>query len=196
MCLGSSAKECSIATDRSGYSRSIERPRVKRFREGALPSFDIVSRIDLAEVDNALAGMNREIATRFDFKGSKCSIERKEGSLSIIADDDLKLKQMHELLKVHMTRRKIEPGALDYKSPEKASGNTLRQTIALRQGVGADLARQLIREVKDCKLKVQVSIQGDELRVTGKKRDDLQGAIAAIRGLKLEQPLQYLNFRE
>jgi len=161
-----------------------------------LPSFDIVSRIDLAEVDNALAGITREIATRFDFKGSKCSIERKEGELSVLADDDLKLKQMHELLKVHMTRRKVEPGALDYKPPEKASGNTLRQTIALRQGVGADLARQLIREIKDSKLKVQVSIQGDELRISGKKRDDLQGAITVIRGLKLEQPLQYINFRE
>ena len=161
-----------------------------------MPSFDIVSRVDLAEVDNAVAGITREIATRFDFKGSKCSIERKEGALSVLADDDLKLKQMHELLKVHMTRRKVEPGALDYKPPEKASGNTLRQTIVLRQGVGADLARQLIREIKDSKLKVQVSIQGDELRVIGKKRDDLQGAIAAVRGLKLEQPLQYINFRE
>jgi uncharacterized protein YajQ (UPF0234 family) len=165
-------------------------------KEGALPSFDIVSRVDLAEVDNALAGITREIATRFDFKGSKCSIERKEGALSILADDELKLKQMHELLKVHMTRRKVEPGALDFKPPEKASGNALRQTIALRQGVGADLARQLVREVKDKKLKVQVSIQGDELRIAGKKRDDLQEAIALIRGLKLEQPLQYLNFRE
>ncbi|HEV7996984.1 MAG TPA: YajQ family cyclic di-GMP-binding protein [Stellaceae bacterium] len=161
-----------------------------------MPSFDIVSRVDLAEVDNALAGITREIATRFDFKGSKCSIERKEGALSILADDELKLKQMHELLKVHMTRRKVEPGALDFKPPEKASGNALRQTIALRQGVGADLARQLVREVKDKKLKVQVSIQGDELRIAGKKRDDLQEAIALIRGLKLEQPLQYLNFRE
>ncbi len=161
-----------------------------------MPSFDIVSRVDLAEVDNALAGITREIATRFDFKGSKCSIERKEGALSILADDELKLKQMHELLKVHMTRRKVEPGALDFKPPEKASGNALRQTIALRQGVGADLARQLVREIKDRKLKVQVSIQGDELRIAGKKRDDLQEAIALIRGLKLEQPLQYLNFRE
>jgi cyclic-di-GMP-binding protein len=164
--------------------------------EGAVPSFDIVSRIDLAEVDNALAGIAREIATRFDFKGSKCSIERKEGVLSVLADDELKLKQMHELLKVHMTRRKVEPGALDYKPPEKAAGNAVRQTVALRQGVGADLARQLIREIKDSKLKVQVSIQGDELRVTGKKRDDLQGAIAVIRGVKIEQPLQYINFRE
>ncbi len=161
-----------------------------------MPSFDIVSRLELAEVDNAVAGIMREIATRFDFKGSKCSIERKEGALTVLADDDLKLKQMHELLKVHMTRRKVEPGALDYKPPEKASGNAVRQAIALRQGVDANLARQLVREIKDSKLKVQVSIQGEELRVTGKKRDDLQGAIAAIRGLKIEQPLQYVNFRE
>jgi cyclic-di-GMP-binding protein len=161
-----------------------------------MPSFDIVSRIDLAEVDNAVAGMVREIATRFDFKGSKCSIERKEGVLTVIADDDLKLKQMHELLKVHMTRRKVEPGALDYQPPQKASGNTVRQTITLRQGVDANLGRQLIREIKDSKLKVQVSIQGDELRVTGKKRDDLQSAIAVIREVKIEQPLQYVNFRE
>jgi hypothetical protein len=161
-----------------------------------VPSFDIVSRIDLAEVDNALAGITREIGTRFDFKGSKCSIERKEGALTILADDELKLKQMHELLKVHLTRRKVEPGSLDYKPPEKASGNALRQTIALRQGVGADLSRQLIREIKDSKLKVQVSIQGDELRISGKKRDDLQEAIALVRGLKIEQPLQYLNYRD
>jgi hypothetical protein len=103
---------------------------------------------------------------------------------------------MHELLKVHMTRRKVDPAALDYKTPEKASGNTLKQTIVLRQGVDADLARQLIREIKDSKLKVQVSIQGDELRVTGKKRDDLQAAIAVARGMKIEQPLQYVNFRD
>jgi uncharacterized protein YajQ (UPF0234 family) len=161
-----------------------------------VPSFDIVSRIDLAEVDNALAAMRREIGTRFDFKGSKCAIERQEGVLSIVADDELKLKQMHELLKVHLTRRKVDPAALEYKAPEKASGNTLRQAIIVRQGVDANLARQLMREIKDSKLKVQVSIQGDELRVTGKKRDDLQAAIAVARGMKIEQPLQYINFRD
>lgn len=161
-----------------------------------MPSFDIVSRIDLAEVDNALAGMMREITTRFDFKGSKCTIARQEGVLTILADDELKLKQMHELLKVHLTRRKVDPAVLDYKTPEKASGNALRQTLVLRQGVDATLARQLIREIKESKLKVQVSVQGDELRVTGKKRDDLQAAIAVARGLKIEQPLQYVNFRE
>jgi cyclic-di-GMP-binding protein len=161
-----------------------------------VPSFDIVSRVDLAEVDNAVAGIMREIATRFDFKGSKCAIERNEGVLTLRADDDLKLKQMHELLRVHLTRRKVEPGALEYRPPEKAAGNTVRQTIELRQGVGADLARRLIKEIKDQKLKVQVSVQGEELRVAGKKRDDLQAAIAALRELKIEQPLQYLNFRD
>ena len=161
-----------------------------------MPSFDIVSRIELSEVDNAIAGIDREIATRFDFKGSKCAIERNEGELRLVADDEFKLKQMHELLKVHLTRRKVEPGALDFKPPEKASGNTLRQTIVLRQGIDADLARRLVREIKDSKLKVQAAVQGGELRVSGKKRDDLQATIALVRGLKLEQPLQYLNFRE
>ena len=161
-----------------------------------MPSFDIVSRLDLAEVDNAIAGMDREISTRFDFKGSKCQVKREEGALSLAADDDLKLKQMHELLKVHLTRRKVEAGALDYKTPEKAAGNTVRQRIALRQGIDAGLARQLVREIKDSKLKVQAAVQGGELRITGKKRDDLQDAITLVRGLKIEQPLQYVNFRE
>jgi len=161
-----------------------------------MPSFDIVSRLDLAEVDNALAGLAREIATRFDFKGAKSSVARQEGALVILADDELKLKQMHELLKVHLTRRKVDAGVLDFKPPEKAAGQSLRQQVALRQGIDAALARQIVREVKDSKLKVQAAIQGEELRITGKKRDDLQAAIALIRGLKIEQPLQYVNFRE
>jgi cyclic-di-GMP-binding protein len=161
-----------------------------------VPSFDIVSRVDLAEVDNALAGITREIATRFDFKGSKCAIERRDGEIMLVADDDLKLKQMHELLKVHLTRRKVDPAALDYRKPEKASGDTLRQTVVVRQGIGADLARRLVRELKDAKLKVQVAVQGGEIRVSGKQRDDLQAAIAVIRGRGIEQPLQYVNFRD
>lgn len=161
-----------------------------------MPSFDVVSRLDLAEVDNAISGIDREISTRFDFKGSKCSVKREEAAISLVADDDLKLKQLHELLKVHLTRRKVDPAALDFKTPEKASGNTLRQAVVLRQGVDADLARKLVRAVKDSKLKVQVAIQGDELRVSAKKRDDLQAAIGVMRGMKIEQPLQYLNFRD
>jgi uncharacterized protein YajQ (UPF0234 family) len=194
-CLPGLGKNPPIDADSQGTARYIGRKQ-QPAKEAAVPSFDIVSRIDLAEVDNALAGMTREIGTRFDFKGSKCRIERQEGILTIGADDELKLKQMHELLKVHLTRRKVDPAALEYKAPEKASGNTLKQTIVLRQGVDANLAKQLIREIKDSKLRVQVSVQGDELRVTGKKRDDLQAAIALARGLKIEQPLQYINFRD
>lgn len=161
-----------------------------------MPSFDIVSKLDLAEVDNALAGIAREIGTRYDFKDSKSSVTRQEGAITLVADDDLKLKQIHELLKVHMTRRKVDAGALDFKPPEKASGNMLRQAVALRQGIDRELAKRLVRELKDSSLKVQASIQGEELRVSGKKRDDLQAAITLIRSLKLEQPLQYVNFRE
>jgi cyclic-di-GMP-binding protein len=161
-----------------------------------MPSFDVVSKLDLAEVDNALAGMSREIATRFDFKGSNCSIKREEGTMTVLADDDLKLKQRHELLKTHLTRRKVDAAALEFKPPEKASGNAVRQTVLLKQGIDKELAKRLVREIKDSKLKVQVAIQGDELRVSGKKRDDLQAAIAQLRAVKTEQPLQYVNFRE
>lgn len=161
-----------------------------------MPSFDIVSKTDLAEVDNAIAAITREIGTRFDFKGSKCSVERADQTITVLADDDLKLKQVHELMKVHFTRRKVDPGALDFKTPEKASGNSLRQIVGLKQGIDAELAKRLVREIKDAKLKVQASIQGDELRISGKKRDDLQTCIQHIRGLGIEQPLQYLNFRD
>ena len=161
-----------------------------------MPSFDIVSKTDLTEVDNALAGMRREIETRFDFKGSRCSIERKDNALTIIADDELKLRQMHELLKTYMARRKLDVGALEFKDPEKASGNTLRQIVNVRQGIDQALAKKIVKAIKDSKLKVQAAIQGDELRVSGKKRDDLQAAIALVKGLKIEQPLQYVNFRD
>ncbi|HWG79867.1 MAG TPA: YajQ family cyclic di-GMP-binding protein [Stellaceae bacterium] len=161
-----------------------------------MPSFDIVSRLDMAEVDNALAGLTREVTTRYDFKDSKSSVMRQEGNLLILADDELKLRQLHELLKMHLTRRKVDAGALEFKPPEKASGNMQRQTVALKQGVDRELAKRLVREIKDSGLKVQASVQGEELRVTGKKRDDLQAAIALLRGLKIEQPLQYVNFRD
>jgi uncharacterized protein YajQ (UPF0234 family) len=161
-----------------------------------MPSFDIVSKTEITEVDNALAGMRREIETRFDFKGSKCSIERKDNVLTILADDDLKLKQMHELLKTYMTRRKLDAGALEFKDVEKASGNTVRQVVNVKQGIDQALAKKIVKAIKDSKMKVQASIQGDELRVSGKKRDDLQEAIALVKGLKIEQPLQYVNFRD
>jgi hypothetical protein len=161
-----------------------------------MPSFDIVSRTELAEVDNAVQGAMREIATRYDFKGSSCSIERTDETLLIRADDDFKLKQVQELLRGHMAKRKVDVGAFDFGTPEKASGNKLRQTVKIKQGVERDLAQQVVKAVKGAKLKVQVAIQGDELRISGKKRDDLQDAIALVKGLKIEQPLQYVNFRD
>jgi cyclic-di-GMP-binding protein len=161
-----------------------------------MPSFDVVSKTDLNEVDNALANIAREIATRFDFKDSQCRIERQEAMLTLHADDQLKLKQMHELLKGHLVRRKVDPSALEFKDAERASGDKLRQQIVVKQGIDRELAKRLVKELKDSKLKLQVSIQGDELRVSGKKRDDLQAAIAHIRGLKVAQPLQFVNFRD
>ncbi|MCA1908247.1 MAG: YajQ family cyclic di-GMP-binding protein [Magnetospirillum sp.] len=162
-----------------------------------MPSFDIVSKTDMAEVDNAIAGIEREIATRFDFKGAKCSLERKDQVITIIADDNTKLSQMHDFLKVYFTRRKVDPKALDFsKAPEKASGNTLRHDVTVKQGIGQDVAKKLVKMIKDSKIKVQAAIQGDELRVTGKKRDDLQEAIALLKGFDAEQPLQYVNFRD
>ena len=161
-----------------------------------MPSFDIVSKTDMAEVDNALAGIGREIGTRFDFKGSKCSVERKDQTITVLADDDMKLKQMHELLKVYFTRRNVDPKALDFQAVERASGDTVRQQVVVKVGIDKDVAKTLVKEIKDSKAKVQVSIQGDELRVSGKKRDDLQEVIAFCKKLAVDQPLQYENFRD
>ena len=161
-----------------------------------MPSFDIVSKTDLNEVDNAINGARREIDTRFDFKGSKCTMERSEESITLFADDDMKLKQMQELLKGYVTRRKLDAGALEFKDPERASGNAVRQEVLIKQGIDQKLAKEIVKAIKDNKLKVQAAIQGDELRISGKKRDDLQEAIALVRGLKIEQPLQYVNFRD
>ena len=161
-----------------------------------MPSFDIVSKTDLAEIDNALANMVREMSQRYDFKGSQSRIERKEQEITINADDELKLKQMHELLQGHLARRKIEPGVLDYKTVEKAAGQAVRQKVLIRQGIDRELAKRIVKEVKDGKFKVQVTVQGDELRVSGKKRDDLQAVIQHVKGLSVELPLQYVNFRD
>ena len=120
-----------------------------------MPSFDIVSRLELAEVDNALAGLARELATRFDFKGSKSAVTREDLVLTILADDEMKLRQLEELLKGHLARRKVDPAALEFKPAERASGQMLRQTVTLKQGIAADMAKNIVRAIKDSKLKVQ-----------------------------------------
>ena len=161
-----------------------------------MPSFDIVSRTALSEVDNAVQGAAREIRTRYDFKGSQCSIERVENTLTIKADDDFKLKQVQELLRGHLARRKVDIGAFDFTVPEKAAGNSVRQTVTIKQGIERDLTQQIVKAIKGSKLKVQAAIQGDELRISSKKRDNLQEAIALVKELKIVQPLQYVNFRD
>ena len=161
-----------------------------------MPSFDIVSRIEMPEVDNAVQSAMREINTRYDFKGSSSSIERTDQVLQILADDELKLKQVQELLRGHMAKRKVDIGALDFNAPEKAFSNSIRQNVVVKQGIERELAQKIIKIIKGAKIKVQVSIQGDELRVTGKKRDHLQETMTLIKGSKIERPLQYVNFRD
>jgi hypothetical protein len=136
------------------------------------------------------------MATRFDFKGAKSTITREEATITLLADDTTKLRQMQELVKGYFARRKLDPRAIEWKDEEAASGNMIRQLALVKQGIDREIARDIIKAIKDSKLKVQAAIQGDELRVSGKKRDDLQAAIGLVRTLKIEQPLQFVNFRE
>jgi cyclic-di-GMP-binding protein len=161
-----------------------------------MPTFDVVSKTDMTEVDNALNGIQRETQQRFDLKGTKCAIERSDSTLTITADDDLKLKQMHELLLTYFARRDVDSNALDFKPPEDATQGSLRQVVEIKQGIERDIASKITKGIKGSKMKVQVSVQGDELRINGKKRDDLQEAIQFIKDLGIHQPLQYVNFRD
>ena len=161
-----------------------------------MPSFDIVSKTDLQEVGNALDGVRSEVVQRYDFKGSNAEIELKEELIIILADDDMKLRQVQELLATYLTRRKVDAGALDYGSPQAAGGNMVRQEVQIRQGIDRELAKKITKAVKQSKLKVQAAVQGDEVRITGKKRDDLQEAISMLKGMEIELPLQFVNFRD
>ena len=161
-----------------------------------MPSFDVVSEADLAEVDNAVQNVTREISTRYDFKGSKSTVEHKDGVLTVFADDELKLRQMQEIIRGNMQKRGIEPGMLDEQKVEPATGMAVRQKIVIKQGLEKELAKKIVKDIKGAKMKVQVAIQGEELRVSGKKRDDLQAAMQFIRELGLDQPVQFQNFRD
>ena len=161
-----------------------------------MPSFDIVSEADMAEVDNAIQNVTREITVRYDFKGSKSTVESSDGAIKVFADDELKLKQMHEILRGNLQKRGIEPGQLDYQKVEPAAGQSVRQNIVVKDGIDKEMAKKIVKEIKGSKTKVQVSIQGDTLRVTGKKRDDLQAAIQFVKDMGLEQPVQFKNFRD
>jgi len=161
-----------------------------------MPSFDVVSRTDLMEVDNALNGVRREIKQRFDLAGTKCAIDRTDDSLTMIADDSMKLQQLEALLRKYLASRDVDERSLEFKPPQSASGSSLRQSITIKQGIDGDLGRRINKAVRGTKLKVQVSIQGTELRVSAKKRDDLQSTITFIKEMEIDQPLQYVNMRD
>ena len=161
-----------------------------------MPSFDIVSRVDFQEIDNAIANALREITNRYDFKGSNTTVERSEKVITIVTDDDLKLSQVNDILISHFVRRKLDPLALGKKDKEKAGGDRIRQTISLVEGIEQDIAKKITSEIKSSKMKIQAKINGNELRIDGKKRDDLQSAMQLIEDLNVGIPVQFINFRD
>ncbi len=160
-------------------------------------SFDIVSQIDLQEIDNAVNQAMKEIRTRFDFKGTKSSLEfrRSEKQIKIIADDDLKLRNVHDILRTRVAARGISIKSLEFKEPQKAFEGTLTQEVNLVQGIAQDKAKEVIKIIKEMNLKVQSSIQDDQVRVTSKSKDDLQAVIQHLKQHSMSIPLQFTNFR-
>jgi uncharacterized protein YajQ (UPF0234 family) len=161
-----------------------------------MPSFDVVSQVDHQEVDNAVNQTRKEIGQRYDFKGTKTTIDIDKDSLHVVSDDDFKVKAVVDVLQSKVVRRGISLKALVYGKIEPAAGGLAKQTITVQQGIDADHARQIVKLVKDTKLKVQTQIQGDQLRISGKKRDDLQQVIQLLKAQDLDLPLQFVNFRE
>lgn len=160
-----------------------------------MPSFDIVSEIELSELQNAVDNANREISTRFDFRGVEASFSRNENLVTMTAEGDFQLQQMQGILRDKCVKRNIDTRSLDLKNLNK-SGKICKQDIEFKQGIDKETAKKLVKIIKDSKIKVQTSIQGEELRVTGKKRDDLQQIISLVKGTELEQAFQYKNFRD
>ncbi|MBI5937736.1 MAG: YajQ family cyclic di-GMP-binding protein [Betaproteobacteria bacterium] len=162
-----------------------------------MPSFDIVSEVDKQELKNAVDQANKEIANRFDFKGSDARIEQAEFVLTVFADDDFKLDQVQEVLNGKLVKRGIDIRALDIaEKTEKVSGNKVKRQVTVKNGIETELAKKIVREIKDSKLKATASIQGESVRVSGAKKDVLQEAIALLRKAITEAPLQFQNFRD
>ena len=160
-----------------------------------MPSFDIVSELDGHEVANAIDQASREVGTRFDFKGTNAKFELKEFVITVSAQSDFQLKQMLDILRLKLSKRGIDVMCMKTDEPIIA-GNSAKQIVTLRQGIETELGKKIQRLIKDSKLKVQAGIQDKQVRVTGKSRDDLQAAIALVRGAKLEMPFQFTNFRD
>jgi cyclic-di-GMP-binding protein len=160
-------------------------------------SFDVVSKVDMQEVVNAVNQATKEMETRFDFRGSKSSIalDEKKGEITLVGDDELKLRNVSEILETKLIKRGVSIKALDYGKADDASGGTLKQVVKLKQGIPQDKARQINAAIKDSKIKVRAEVRGDELRISGAKKDDLQAAITLLRSKDYGLELQFINYR-
>jgi cyclic-di-GMP-binding protein len=161
-----------------------------------MPSFDIVSQVDRQEVKNAVEQTNREIANRFDFKGSDARVEQTKLDLAVFADDEFKLGQVMDVLRARLAKRNVDVRHLEAGALEKISGDKLKQRVLVKVGIAQDKGKSMVKLVKDSKLKVQASIQGDAVRVSGGKKDDLQAAIQLVKTSVTDLPLQFINFRD
>ncbi|HEY0488768.1 MAG TPA: YajQ family cyclic di-GMP-binding protein [Telluria sp.] len=161
-----------------------------------MPSFDVVSEADMIEVKNAVEQSNKEITTRFDFKGSSAKVEQKEAELTAYADSDFQLSQVRDVLINKMSKRKVDVRFLDEGKVEKIGGDKVKQVIKVKNGIETEDAKKIVKVIKDSKMKVQASIQGESVRVTGAKRDDLQAAMAMLRKDVPDMPLEFNNFRD
>ncbi len=159
------------------------------------PSFDVVSQVNLPEVANAVAQAHKEIAQRFDLKGSAASLTLTDTELTLTANDEFGLKAVNDILQGKLVKRGVPLKALDYGKIEPAAKGTVRQAVTVRQGIATEKAKEIVKAIKDAKLKVQAAIQGDQVRVSGKKKDDLQAAIALLKAADFGIPLQFTNYR-
>ena len=162
-----------------------------------MPTFDIVSKLDMQEVDNAINMVSRDISNRYDFRGSstKLTLNKAEKTIKLEADNDMQLTAVRDMLENRAINRKLSIKIFDYQNEENASGMSVRQIVNLREGINSDNAKKINKMIKDMKLKVQSQIQGEQLRVSGKKIDDLQGVISALNEAKLDFPLQFVNMK-
>lgn len=162
-----------------------------------MPSFDIVSQVDMQEVDNAINNVKKEAGSRYDFRGvtTEVTFNRKDKRVHLLTGDDMKIKALREMLCVHFTRRKIDSRIMDFGEPEGTSKGQLKQDVTLKEGIDKDTAKKLVKAIKASKLKVQAAIQDDQVRVTGKKIDDLQAVIALVNDAGFDQPFQFVNMK-
>ena len=160
-----------------------------------MPSFDVVSEVDSHEITNAVDQANRELKSRFDFRGVEAKFERNDNVIRMTAEAEIQLNQMVDILREKFVKRSVDPKVMDLSSDEHV-GKLLHRNINIREGIDSDLARKIVKMIKDKKMKVQASIQGEQVRVTGKKRDDLQNVITMLKESELDVPLQYKNFRD